>query len=100
MNSKYQPLNRTWKENYAASVGSGATSNDTDDEDIALTQELETYKSIDVRRPQRVPNSKWLWVLHTILFASSLTLFTLSVMVRSSTLRHVREFSAWCMLHA
>jgi len=41
-------------------------------------------------------SGRWIWLLHAILLVTSLTLFALALNVRSSTLRFVREFSAWC----
>ena len=40
--------------------------------------------------------SKWLWLVHCLLLVSSCTLLSLSLSLRSSTLGHVRQFSAWC----
>jgi len=43
-------------------------------------------------------SGRWIWLLHAILLVTSLTIFALALNVRSSTLRFVREFSAWCKL--
>ena len=41
-------------------------------------------------------STQWIWLLHAFLLVTSLTLFALAINVRSSTLKYVREFSAWC----
>lgn len=86
MGSKYQLLPLSDKEGYATSIDPAAALGDGDHFNVVLRETIKTYKS------------KWLWLLHTILLSSSLTLFTLSVMVHSSTLKYVQEFSAWCTL--
>ena len=41
---------------------------------------------------------KWMWITHAVLLGLSLTMFVSSWFARVSTLDHVREFSAYCML--
>jgi len=82
MDSKYHLLPRRDKEDH---IGPITALDQRDNFGIISRDSIITYKS------------KWLWLLHTIMFSISLTLFTLSVTVRSSTLKHVQEFSAWCM---
>ncbi|KEF53619.1 uncharacterized protein A1O9_10594 [Exophiala aquamarina CBS 119918] len=79
----YLPLPRCDKEEYKTPIDPTAALDDEDNLSITSRKTIQIY------------TSQWLWLLHAILLASSLTLFTLSVMVRSSTLQHVQEFSAW-----
>ena len=96
MDFKYQHLSPI-VEHDAASVDSESTLGDADDVDIVLEREVKAQEFMREMCRSRIPTSKWLWLLHVILLVGSLTFFTLAVMVRSSTLKHVREFSAWCM---
>lgn len=84
MDSKYQKL-----------PGQGKSLSSRSDEDAA-SEILEKY-DIQYRSStlhERL-DSKWLWLAHAILLTTSLILFTLSIVNRPTTLRHVREFSAW-----
>lgn len=92
MDSKYHLLTPSEKDDCITPIDSAAASYDQHDLDAVLGLEHRTYKFSHLGRP----SSEWLWLLHAILLTVSITLFTLSVMVRSSTLKHVREFSAWC----
>jgi hypothetical protein len=68
-------------------------------ENIADAQKLEPEdlpSTTSTRWSWRIANSSWLWLIHAVLLLASLTLFSLAVTVRSSTLKHVRGFSAWC----
>ncbi|KAK5213985.1 hypothetical protein LTR41_000177 [Exophiala xenobiotica] len=94
MDFKYQPLSPI-VEHDAASVDSESTLGDADDVDIVLKRGEKAQEFMGEMHRSTIPTSKWLWLLHVVLLVGSLTLFTLAVMVRSSTLKHVREFSAW-----
>ncbi|KAK5339017.1 hypothetical protein LTR98_005417 [Exophiala xenobiotica] len=94
MDFKYQPLSPI-VEHDAASVDSESTLGDADDVDIVFKRGEKAQEFMGEMRRSTIPTSKWLWLLHVVLLVGSLTLFTLAVMVRSSTLKHVREFSAW-----
>jgi hypothetical protein len=47
-------------------------------------------------RPVPRASSKWPWVIHALLLMLSFTFFSLSFVLRTSTLAHVQKFSAWC----
>jgi hypothetical protein len=47
-----------------------------------------------------VNQSYWIWLVHAVMFSTSITLFILSLGSQSSTLEHVRRFSAWCEYHS
>jgi hypothetical protein len=41
-------------------------------------------------------NLKWIWLFQAALFTVSCSMFLSVIFIRSSTLKHVREFSAYC----
>ena len=92
MDSKYHLLTPGEKEDYMTRTDSTGDSYEQHDLDALLSLKRRTNKWFDFERPA----PKWLWMLHAVLLTSSITLLTLSIMIRSSTLKHVQEFSAWC----
>ena len=62
-----------------------------------LMEEIELGRSRG-RRPDYWTwlKSKSIWILHALLLLVSCTMFFCALQVRSSTLEHVRQFSAWC----
>lgn len=45
---------------------------------------------------RRQSSGKWIWLVHTVLLLLSFTMFISSAYTRSSTLKHVQDFSAYC----
>ena len=84
MNTKYQPLHGDEKQAW----------DDTHEQSIA-TEELGIHSNDRSSLRSQLPIN-CLWVVHAVLlfFSSAMLLSALSI--RSSTLNHVRTFSAWC----
>jgi hypothetical protein len=43
-------------------------------------------------------NLKWIWLGQALLFLVSCAMFFSAIFIRTSTIKHVRDFSAYCML--
>ncbi|KIV98731.1 uncharacterized protein PV09_09514 [Verruconis gallopava] len=90
MGFKYQsvPLDGESDEK-SQSEDSSITLNDRDE----LSSDL---KAIPYHRTTRETlNSRWLWTIHAVLLSISFAMFVLSHVDFTSTLEHVRRFSAW-----
>ena len=79
------------------SSDSSATLHALDDLDfLSQNSELDLYKA-PICQPTGIwLRSKWLWAIHGILLFTSCGILAVSLIARSTTLDHVRRFSAWC----
>ncbi|KIX96926.1 uncharacterized protein Z520_07040 [Fonsecaea multimorphosa CBS 102226] len=95
MDCKYQRLTPILEKPRAESLDSCSTLGDLEDLQISLTsgRSVDHVQRLSTVRPFLASN--WLWMVHAVLLVTSCTLFTLSITIRSSTLKHVRGFSAW-----
>lgn len=79
------------------SSDSSATLHALDDLDLlSQTSELGLYKASFDQLSTIWWRSRWLWVVHAALLLTSGGILALSLIMRSSTLEHVRKYSAWC----
>ena len=95
MSFRYQPITSTEERPRPVSFESASTLDGLDDLDLSAALKSEITSSQSFSSPARRSSLRWLWLMHAILLSTSLILFTLAATVRSSTLKHVREFSAW-----
>ena len=63
---------------------------------LSLKPDLDLYKGFSGQLAHIWLRSKWLWAVHAALLFTSCGILAFSLAVRSSTLHHVRQFSAWC----
>ena len=57
---------------------------------------LEDEKDSRLAEPRPIFNSKWLWLVHVVLFSLSFSMFAAAYFKPVSTLTHVQHFSAYC----
>lgn len=62
-----------------------------------LSRDSELYYKSSIRESASGwVRSKWLWVIHAALLLTSCSMLVSTLLLRSSTLHHVRQTSAWC----
>jgi hypothetical protein len=89
MPSEYQPVpdeDEKYQDVFIANRPSISTSDST-----LLCDDVS--KSSEQRRRS---DSRWMWLVHTVLLSLSFTMFTAAYFKPVSTLEHVRHFSAYC----
>ncbi|KAH0841043.1 hypothetical protein FOPE_06432 [Fonsecaea pedrosoi] len=95
MDCKYQTLTPVMEKARGESFDSCSTLGDLEDLQIPLSSGSGVCRVQRLSKARQFVASNWLWMVHAILLLTSCTLFALSITIRSSTLEHVREFSAW-----
>jgi hypothetical protein len=96
MDCKYQALSPVPEKRRGESFDSSSTLGDLDDLEVPIQSQ---YCGVLGRHPtafHSLVTSRWLWLIHGILLMVSCTILALAINLRSSTLQHVRQFSAWC----
>lgn len=96
MECKYQALSPIPEKRRGESFESSSTLGDLDHLELPLKSVKSSRFCGTYQVPGGLPSSRWLWLIHGVLLMTSCTLFALAMTVRSSTLEHVRRFSAWC----
>jgi hypothetical protein len=96
MDTKYKPLPTLKEEEEASrsSYESPTTLDGLDDHEKGV----DTHQASPPRPPsllRRASTSPWIWLAHLALLLTSLTVFAWAANVRSSTLKYVRDYSAW-----
>lgn len=80
------------------SSDSSSTLQAIDDLDYLSSDSDLCYKSSICGIASRWARSKWLWAVHAALLFTSCGMLAMTVLLRSSTLSHIRQISAWCKL--
>lgn len=96
MDCKYESLRHSQEKLRTTSFDSSSTLDDLNDLELSFKSDADIPYSKSPSRVHQFVASKWAWLAHAVLLLSSCSLFVLSLNVRSSILKHVREFSAWC----
>lgn len=102
MSFNYTPLDPIEEKRGRKSYDSSSTLRDLDDLDyfdIDLPKDGSDSRWTLRRAFRPLVHSNWLWLVHAVLLLCSSTFLIVAITIRSSTLKHVREFSAWCKLY-
>lgn len=78
------------------SSDSSSTLQAIDDLDYLSSDSDLCYKSSLCGITSRWARSKWLWAVHAALLFTSCGMLIVTILLRSSTLYHIRQISAWC----
>jgi hypothetical protein len=79
------------------SSDSSATLHALDELDFSLHDSESGFSKTARGQPDGILlRSGWIWVAHAILLFISCGMLAVSLITRSTTLDHVRRFSAWC----
>jgi len=95
MNFKYQPV--LADEEKFPRVFSDRSSTE-DSLDATLLESQNGSKNTDRPSSSSHINMKWIWLGQAMFFLASCLILLSAILVRSPTIKHVREFSAYCML--
>lgn len=93
MSVKYQPVPLDDEKPCLSAYESSTTLNDLES---TLQNDTNGPRPTDIQWHGLKLASNWVWLIHAVLLLASCTLFALAVTIRSSTLKHVQEFSAYC----
>lgn len=78
------------------SSDSSSTLQAIEDLDYLSSDSDPRYKSSLRGIASRWARSKWLWAVHAALLFTSFGMLVMTILLRSSTLYHIRQISAWC----
>ncbi|KIW21137.1 hypothetical protein PV08_01717 [Exophiala spinifera] len=95
MDYKYQSLSPIPEKRRAESFESASTLEGLEDLDNSIVSTPNVLCCPNLNNSNSIAASKWLWLIHGVVLMTSCTILALAVSMRSSTLEHVRQFSAW-----